>query len=83
MDDLRWTGLSTFAEEKPPVEEEEKKRVERLQVKQVSEETAGWTQRPWKEGKCLFFRPCREGDKESGEGVIFWVKGCEIEDVRI
>lgn len=25
MDDLRWTGLSTFAEEKPPVEEEEKK----------------------------------------------------------
>lgn len=24
MDDLRWTGLSTFAEEKPPVEEEKK-----------------------------------------------------------
>ena len=22
---MRWTGLSTFAEEKPPVEEEEKK----------------------------------------------------------
>lgn len=61
----------------------EEDRVERLQVKQVSEETAGWTQRPWKEGKCLFFRPCREGDKESGEGVIFWVKGCEIEEVRI